>query len=107
MALIPQGGTNVDFPTTQYQFASVGYIWIVVGLQNPSVANVTLELWNSKSDKFNADGTLKSASPIMYVGAQTFPCNFDSPNIGQSASQYSIDFIQSNYALTFVEETTI
>jgi hypothetical protein len=107
MALIPQGGTNVDFPTQQYQFASVGYIWIVVGLQNPNQANVSLELWNSKSDKFNVDGTLKGVSPIMYVNAETFPCEFDSPNIGQTASQYSIDFIERNFGLTFVEETTI
>jgi len=105
MALIPQTGTNVDFPTQQFQFASVGYIWIVVGLQNPSVANVTLELWNAKSDKFNQDGTLKGNSPILYVGANSFPCNFDSPNIGDTANQYAIDFIQSNYSLNFVVDT--
>lgn len=105
MALIPQTGTTVDFPTQQFQFASVGYIWIVVGLQNPSVANVTLELWNSKLDKFNEDGTLRGGSPIMYIGAGTFPCDFDSPNIGDSSNQYAIDFIQSNYSLNFVVDT--
>jgi hypothetical protein len=102
MALTPQTGTTVNFPTREYQYAQVGYIWVTLQLQQPDECLVLMELWNKKSDKFNPDGTLTGNQPLSYQGAGSFVCPFNLPDIGTTANNYLINYLQTNFNLNFV-----
>ena len=100
MALIPQNGQNVQVPIAQYQTASVGYIWVVFDMNLPDYASVSLELWNSKEDKFST--SICPEQPISILNIGSVQAQFNTSDLGNLVNTFAVDFLQASFNLTFV-----
>ena len=101
MALIPQNGQNVQVPIAQYQTASVGYIWVVFNMNTPDYASVSLELWNSKEDKLTTS-IYGGLQPITLLDIGNVQAQFNTNDLGNVVNTFAINFLQTNFNLTFV-----
>jgi len=101
MALIPQNGQNVQVPIAPYQTASVGYIWVVFNMNIPDYASVSLELWNSKEDKFTTS-IYGGLQPITLLDIGNVQAQFNTADLGNVVNTFAINFLQTNFNLTFV-----
>ena len=101
MALIPQNGQNVQVPIAPYQTASVGYIWVVFDMKTPDYASVSLELWNSKEDKFSTS-IYGGLQPIYLLDIGNVQAQFNTPDLGDLVNTFAVDFLQTSFNLTFV-----
>jgi hypothetical protein len=99
MALIPQNGQNQNIPIAPYQTASVGYIWVVFTMDTPDYASVSLELWNSKEDKFLNN---PANQPISILNAGNVTAQFNTNDLGNVVNTFAINFLQTNFNATFV-----
>ena len=100
MALIPQNGQNVQVPIAPYQSASVGYIWVVFNMNIPDYANISLELWHSKQDKFSE--SLYPTQPISLLDIGTVEAQFNTLDLGNVVNNFAINFLETKFNLTFV-----
>jgi hypothetical protein len=98
MALIPQNGQNQNIPIAQYQTASVGYIWVVFSMITPDYASVSIELWNSKQDKFSQG----YSQPITTFNIGNVTAQFNTTDLGNVVNTFAINFLQTNFNATFV-----
>ena len=101
MALIPQNGQNQNIPIAPYQTASVGYIWVVFSMITPDYASVSLELWNSKEDKFTTS-IYGGLQPISVLDAGSVTAQFNTNDLGNVVNTFAINFLQTNFNTTFV-----
>ena len=101
MALIPQNGQNQNLPIAPYQTALVGYIWVVFTMNTPDYASVSLELWNSKEDKFTTS-IYGGLQPISVLDAGNVTAQFNTNDLGNVVNTFAINFLQTNFNTTFV-----